>query len=69
MSDTVNVALTPEQRDLLLEGLRFVRSSRRFEFRDPRAPADPAREHDLREVASLISRLDIGTVRSVNVDA
>jgi len=69
MSDTLSVALTTQQRDLLLEGLRFVRSARRFEFRDPRLPADPEREQDLRDIAGLMSRLDASAARPVASDA
>ena len=69
MSDNLSVALTTQQRDLLLEGLRFVRSARRYEFRDPRLPADAAREQDLRDIAGLISRLDASAARPVVSDA
>ena len=69
MSDTLSVALTTQQRDLLLEGLRFIRSSRRLAFRDPRLPADSDREQDLRDIAGLMSRLDTSAARPVATDA
>jgi hypothetical protein len=60
MNETMNVDLSKEQRELLLEGLRYLRSSRRYEFREPSAPPDVRRETDLREIAGLMSRLDHG---------
>src|SRR5215467_3510250 len=35
MSEHVTLELTQHQRDLVLEGLRYIRSSRRYEFREP----------------------------------
>lgn len=50
--------LSPRERELLLEGLRYVRSSRRYEFREPLAPPDARRETDLRDIAELANRLE-----------
>jgi hypothetical protein len=58
MSDSVSLNLTTQQRDLIVEGLRYLRSSRRYEFRDPLNPADARRDTDLREITGLMSRLD-----------
>lgn len=58
MSDLVNLAITTHQRDLILEGLRYIRSSRRYEFRDTSAPPDPRREGDLREISGLLGQLE-----------
>lgn len=45
------------QRELLLEGLRYVRSSRRLAFREPLAPANEEREGDLRVISELMLQL------------
>jgi hypothetical protein len=62
MNEHVTLDLTPHQRDLVLEGLRYIRSSRRFEFREPSAPRDERRESDLRTIAELMGQLDPGGV-------
>lgn len=57
MSDTVNVELTQTERDYLLRGLSFVRSSILLETRDP-VPEDEARRiDDLNAIALLVDRL------------
>jgi hypothetical protein len=58
MSENVTVELNPQQRDLVLEGLRYIRSSRRFEFREPSEPRNDRRETDLRTIADLMGQLD-----------
>jgi hypothetical protein len=58
MAESLTVELTKHQRDLVLQGLRYVRSSRRLEFRDPLAPPDEQRESELREVAILMGQLE-----------
>ncbi len=45
------------QRELLLEGLRYVRSSRRLAFREPLASPDEQREGDLRVISELMLQL------------
>ena len=58
MNEHLTVELTQHQRDLVLEGLRYIRSSRRFEFREPSQPRDERRETDLRTIAELMGQLD-----------
>lgn len=58
MSDTVHLELTQHQRDLVMEGLRYVRSSRRFEFRPTSAPPDERREGDVRAIGELLGQLE-----------
>ncbi len=58
MSENVNLELTQHQRDLVLEGLRYIRSSRRFEFREPSQGRDERRETDLRTIAELMGQLE-----------
>lgn len=66
MSDHLSLEINAYQRDLLLEGLRYLRSSRRFEFREPLAPPDERREGDLREIACLMGQLDSSTGTAVS---
>jgi hypothetical protein len=61
MNEAVTLELTQHQRDLVLEGLRYIRSSRRFEFREPSAGRDDRRETDLRTIAELMGQLDPGS--------
>jgi hypothetical protein len=58
MSEHPDMELSTRERELILEGLRYVRSSRRFEFREPLAPPDPRRENDLKDIAELTNRLE-----------
>jgi len=58
MSDFMTLELTQQQRDLVLEGLRYIRSSRRYEFRDPLNPQSERRDTDLRVIAELMGQLD-----------
>ena len=50
--------LNVQQRDLVMEGLRYIRSARRLAFREPLAPPDAKRESELREIAELLAQLD-----------
>lgn len=52
------IELNKHQRELILEGLRYLRSSRRFEFRPTSAPPDPRRENDLQEIAGLMQHME-----------
>jgi len=58
MSDSLALELTTQQRDLVLEGLRYIRSVRRLSFRDPMAPPDEKREVELRQISDLMGQLD-----------
>lgn len=58
LSEHSDMELSPRDRELLLEGLRYVRSSRRYEFREPLAPPDARREKDLQDIAELTNRLE-----------
>ncbi|MFO1021986.1 MAG: hypothetical protein U0903_15030 [Planctomycetales bacterium] len=59
------VELNDMQKELVLEGLRYVRSARKLAFRDPLGAPDQQRESELVEVAQLISRLN-GTETNSN---
>ncbi len=58
MSEHVTLELTQHQRALVLEGLRYIRSARRYEFREPSAGRDERRETDLRMISELMGQLD-----------
>jgi hypothetical protein len=58
MSEHLTLELTQHQRNLVLEGLRYIRSARRFEFREPSAGRDERRETDLRTISELMGQLD-----------
>jgi hypothetical protein len=58
MNENLTVELNQKQRELVLEGLRYIRSSRRFEFREPSEPRNERRETDLQTIAELMGQLD-----------
>jgi hypothetical protein len=69
MSEHVTLELTQHQRDLVLEGLRYIRSSRRYEFREPSAGRDERRENDLRTISDLMGQLDPASAHGAAVSA
>ncbi len=69
MSEHVTLELTQHQRDLVLEGLRYIRSSRRYEFREPSAGRDERRETDLRTISELMGQLDPAAVPGAPVSS
>jgi hypothetical protein len=56
-----------QQRELLLEGLRYLRSSRRLAFREPLAPPNEQREGDLRIISDLMLQLSDSNESTVSV--
>lgn len=58
MSECLTVELTNAQRDVLLQGLRFVRSSLILDPRDPDSNLDSERDDRLRSVAALVDQLN-----------
>lgn len=64
MSEKLNVELNDRQRELLLRGLRFVRSSRMLEFRDSSDITDDERKVELSEIRQLVEMLDVKSRRS-----
>lgn len=58
MSECMNVELTADQREVLLQGLRYVRSSLMLDIRDPDATVDAERDDRLRNVAALVDQLN-----------
>ncbi len=58
MSETTVVELSERQRELLLQGLRYVRSSVMLDIDDrPTADSQKRRATRLQEIASLVDRL------------
>jgi hypothetical protein len=55
--DSQNVGLTKDQVELVLRGLRFVRSSISMELLDYSDETDARRSKQLREVDSLVRQL------------
>ena len=58
MSETLTVGLTNQQRDLLLRGLRFVRSAGALEIREPSPEVDADRATQMREIGRLVEQLE-----------
>jgi hypothetical protein len=54
----MNVGLNPNERDLLLRGLRFVRSDIMLEMIDPTATSKQERSERLDAVETLVSQLN-----------
>ena len=57
MSETLTVGLTKAQRDLLLQGLRYVRSSVALQIRDPDQEFLAERTRALKDIDSLVGQL------------
>ena len=57
MSD-LNIGINSRQRDLLLRGLRFIRSSVLLEVRDPAENETELRDEKLREIEDLVEQLN-----------
>jgi hypothetical protein len=57
MDANVTLEITDAQRNLLVEGLRFVRSARKLAFRDKFNNPYPNTTVELTEVTELLERL------------
>lgn len=58
MSETLHVGLSESQRELLLRGLRYVRSSVMLEVADPTPEFEAERTDQLLQISNLVSRLN-----------
>ncbi len=58
MSETMSVGLTEEQREILLKGLRFVRSAVALEVYDSTPETDAQRSSKLKEIRQLAEYLE-----------
>ncbi len=65
MSETVIVKFTDEQCEILLQGLRYVRSSLMLDVRDPTPELDRERKNKLQTIASLVTQLKNATAREM----
>lgn len=64
MNEALQVQLSDRQRELLLRGLRFVRSSRLMEFRDDdEEGTEDQRRAELGEIGRLVEILDLKSQR------
>ena len=57
MDANVTLEITDAQRELLVEGLRFVRSARKLAFRDKFSNPYPNSAEELTELSALLDRL------------
>jgi hypothetical protein len=57
MSDHISFEVTEKQRDILLQGLRFVRSSVMLEFHKPETEFDGERQRKKQEIEALADHL------------
>lgn len=58
MSGSLSVGLTKPQKELLLRGLRYVRSSVLLEPREPCEEVDTDRRAQLDQISQLVSQLN-----------
>lgn len=58
MSESLQIELNDRQRDLLLRGLRYVRSSRMLEFREMAEITEDERRDELGQIRQLCDLLD-----------
>lgn len=58
MSELTHLELSDRQRELLLRGLRYVRSSRMLEIRDTPDASAEERTNELAEIRDLVAMLD-----------
>lgn len=57
MSETQSVDLTKQQQELLLRGLRYVRSSILLDICEPSPEVEETRKNCLQEIAGLVDQL------------
>lgn len=58
MGETLHVGLNESQRELLLRGLRYVRSSVLLEVVDPTPEVEAERSSQLQQINTLVSHLN-----------
>ena len=66
MSHSLHLELNKNDREVLLRGLRYVRSSVMLEFREPSPRDTEQRRSQLQQIASLVEQLD-GTPAAARV--
>jgi len=58
MSETLTFGVTEDQRELLLRGLRYVRSAVALEIREPSPEVVADRSTQLKEIGRLVAQLE-----------
>ena len=58
MSETQSIDLTKQQQELLLRGLRYVRSSILLDICEPSFEVEENRKNHLQEIAGLVDQLN-----------
>ena len=58
MSETVRVELNKNERDTLLQGLRFVRRSVQLDMQDPTPESETTRDAELKRLDALTNLLN-----------
>ena len=57
MRESLQIGINSDQREMLLRGLRFIRSSILLEMREPGDSEVESRETKLREIEDLVEQL------------
>jgi len=57
MSEIQNIGINPQQREILLRGLRFIRSSILLDAHNPAPNETELRDEKLREIEDLVEQL------------
>jgi hypothetical protein len=65
MNDAISVDLDHQERDILLRGLRHVRSSVALSVCDPTPESQEQKHQDIRDIEALMDRLDGSQKQSV----
>lgn len=63
MAATLTLELSGNQLELLQEGLRYVRSSRKLAIREVSEAPNVERDEDLRQIARLLEQLQPTSVK------
>lgn len=58
MTQNVTLGISDSQREILLQGLRYVSSSLRLDPRDPDPELDADRDRQLGEIRELVDQLN-----------
>ena len=65
MNDAISVDLDQQERDILLRGLRHMRSSVALAVCDPTAEVQDQKARDIRDIEALMARLNGSEKQSV----
>ena len=65
MNDAISVDLDQQERDILLRGLRHVRSSVALAVCDPTPESREQKDRDIRDIEDLMDRLNGSEKQSV----